>query len=82
MSYKVGYITAGTYKSVSDAHGAVSVPDVAFADYGWAQVKDNGNGTYCFRFIIDGTMDEAGFDSIGTPPTGVTDGVVAGVNDA
>ena len=82
MSYKVAYISTGSYKDITDAHGVIKRPDISFAHFGWSQVKDNGNGTYCFRFIVESEMDESGFDSIGTPPSGITDGVVAGINDA
>jgi hypothetical protein len=80
MSYKVAYFTA-PYKDVVDALGTVQQPDVAFEHYGWAQVKDNGDDTYCFRFVVQSSLDTSEWDSTDTPPEGIEDAVVMGIND-
>ena len=80
MIYKVAYLT-GAYKDVVDAFGTVQRPDVAFKYFNWAQVKDNGDDTYVFRFVVNDSVDTSSWDSENTPPEGITDRVIAGVND-
>lgn len=81
MSYRVAYFSC-EMKTVEDAFGEVTLPDVDFRYYGYECKLDNGDGTFCCRFIIDpDETDTTGADSLDTPPDGVEDSVVMGLND-